>query len=74
MSWDETVAGIPDALLGVVSPQVGAAEAGAAGRARVPVEDRERLCRTAAEILQGAGAVVSTGEIIVLAGWLGGLD
>jgi hypothetical protein len=41
---------------------------------RIPREEREQLCRTAAAILRDSGANFSAGEIIVLAGWLGGMD
>lgn len=60
----------PSPVLGVVSPAGGEVRF----RPSVPVTEREALCRLAAEILRDSGAAFGAGEIIVLAGWLGGMD
>jgi hypothetical protein len=66
----------PPPLLGVVGlpGNTAVTVTGLSPRRSIPVEERELLARTAAAILQESGGAVDAGQVIVLAGWLGGLD
>jgi hypothetical protein len=67
---------VSPALVGVPAPQSASGSAADQDRGfrTLPVDQREALARLAAEIMRDSGAVFATGDIIVLASWLGGMD